>query len=411
MRKSILIIVLINLTFPNAHAAPGQLDTTFGSAGLRVTPVSKQDILSAITINPSDSILITGITQTTAPTIFLAQYTSSGALDTTNFNSGGSMPGTQTLLVGSRSEANAIALDSSNKILVAGFAIESQTNILLARYNTNGTLDTSGFNNPNGYVTLSVGTGATANAVGVQSTGKIIVAGTSVNGGTPSFTLARFTSTGTLDTTFGSSGITLTQIGALNILTAIVIQSNDKIVAIGSVDNQITIIRYNADGSIDTGFGTAGILQPNVGYPGIIYDVALDSSGNIIVAGSVIVSGIYKSLLIRCTSSGALDTTFNTTGYVIQLIVYGSEYYSLTVQSDNKIIAAGYTIGRISNELTISRYLTNGTLDTGYGSSGTTISDFGTDIFAQDVKLQSSGNSITAGLTNGTFFLKRYLIS
>lgn len=405
-RYIIIITVIVTMRQLPIHATAGQLDTTFGSSGLRSTPVSRQDNLTAITINPSDSIIITGVTQTTAPTIFLAQYTSSGTLDTT-FNSGGSIPGTQTLLVGSRSEANAIALDASNKILIAGLAIQSQTNFLLARYTTAGVLDTTF--NTTGYLTYSIGTGATATGVGVQSAGNIIVAGSSVNGGTPSFTLLRFTSSGSLDTTFGSSGITITQIGAINILNAITIQSDDKIVAIGSVDDNLTIVRYNANGSIDTGFGTSGIFQPNIDASVKGYDVALDSSGNIIISASIVQSEILKSMVIRLTSSGALDTTFNTTGYVITAIVYGSENYSVAVQSDNKIIASGYTKGPLSNQLSIARYTTSGVLDATYGTSGVTVTDLSGDTAVYDVKLQSTNNAITGGITNGTFFLQRYL--
>jgi uncharacterized delta-60 repeat protein len=406
MTKNIIISIIFITSWHLLNATSGQLDTTFGSSGLRATPVSRQDNLTAITINPSDSIIITGATQTTAPTIFLAQYTSSGALDTT-FNSGGSVPGTQTLLVGTRSEANAIALDASNKILIAGFAIQSQTNFLLARYTTAGVLDTTF--NTTGYLTYSIGTGANATGVGVQSSGNIIIAGSSVNGGTPSFTLARFTSSGSLDTTFGTSGIVLTNPGVINILNAIAIQSDDKIVAIGTADNNLTIVRYNTNGSIDTGFGTSGIFQPNIDPSVIGYDVTLDSSGNIIISASIVQSSITKSMVIRLTSSGALDTTFNTVGYVITSIIYGSEYYSVAVQSDNKIIASGYTIGPLSNQVSIARYLTNGTLDATYGTSGITATDLSGDTAVTDVKLQSTNNAITAGLSNGTFFLQRYL--
>lgn len=408
-KKTILITsILIAPCWHALHAASGDLDNTFGASGLRATLVSRADNLAALAINPSNNIIITGTTQTTAPTLFLAQYTAGGSLDTANFNSGGSMPGTQTLLLGSNSQAHAIALDSSNRILVAGYVTQSQSNILLARYNTNGTLDTT-FNSPTGYIIYSIGAGSNANGVGVQSTGRIIVGGSSVTDGIPSITLLGFTSSGTLDTTFGSSGIVLSNPGVINILTALAIQSDDKIVALGTADGVLTIIRYNANGSIDTGFGTSGIFQPNISSSMKAYDITLDSSGRIIIAASIIESNVLKSVVIRVTSGGALDTSFNTTGYVIQSILYGSEYYAVVAQSDNKIIASGYAIGGLSNELTIARYLTTGALDTAYGTNGITLTDFSADTAVYDVKLQSSGNAITGGLTNGTFFVQRYL--
>jgi uncharacterized delta-60 repeat protein len=404
--KLIVLICSLSALYTSFVLASGQLDVTFGSSGLRTTPVSRQDFLKAIAIDASDNILITGQTQTTAPTIFIARYTSLGTLDVT-YNIGGSTPGTQNLLVGTQSQANDIAIDSNGKALVAGFAIQSQTNILLARFTTAGILDTTF--NTTGYVTYSIGVGATLEGIGTQSTGNIIVAGSAVIDGIPNFMLARFTSTGSLDTTFGSNGITLTQVGVINIISAMAIQSNDQIVVIGTADDNLTIARYNADGSIDTSFGSSGIFQPNIDPSVIGYDVALDSSGNIAIAASIIQSNVRQAMVIRLTSSGALDTTFNSTGYVITSIVYGAEYYGITIQSNNDIIAAGYTVGPLSNELAIARYLTNGTLDVTYGTSGFTVTNFSADTFVYDVQLQSTQNAITAGITSGTFFLQRYL--
>jgi uncharacterized delta-60 repeat protein len=404
--KLIVLICSLSALYTSFVLASGQLDVTFGSSGLRTTPVSRQDFLKAIAIDASDNILITGQTQTTAPTIFIARYTSLGTLDVT-YNIGGSTPGTQNLLVGTQSQANDIAIDSNGKALVAGFAIQSQTNILLARFTTAGILDTTF--NTTGYVTYSIGVGATLEGIGTQSTGNIIVAGSAVIDGIPNFMLARFTSTGSLDTTFGSNGITLTQVGVINIISAMAIQSNDQIVVIGTADDNLTIARYNADGSIDTSFGSSGIFQPNIDPSVIGYDVALDSSGNIAIAASIIQSNVRQAMVIRLTSSGALDTTFNSTGYVITSIVYGAEYYGITIQSNNDIIAAGYTVGPLSNELAIARYLTNGTLDATYGTSGFTVTNFSADTFVYDVQLQSTQNAITAGITSGTFFLQRYL--
>jgi uncharacterized delta-60 repeat protein len=410
--------LLLTLAFTNIlpvsflHATSGILDTSFGNRGFMLTPISKADTLRSAIVNSSNKIIIGGTTQMFAQTLFLAQYTANGALDTASFNSGGATPGTQTLSVGSMCGASALALDSSSNIIAVGFTSQTQTNMLIARFTPSGALDTT-FNSPNGYIAQSVGAGAMAYAVGLQSTGNIIVAGTSVNGGSPNFTLLRLTSSGTLDTTFGASGIVITHIGAIDILQAIAIQSDDKIVVLGSTDNQPTLMRYAASGSLDATFGTAGIFQPTI--PGAtssqVYDVAIDSSGNILISGSANISGINQSLLLRCTSSGVLDTTFNsggTPGYVLQSIAYGSEFYSLVIQSDTKIIGAGYALGALSDQLSIARYLATGVIDTTYGTSGVTLTSLGSVTAAQSIVLQSTGESIAAGLADGTFFVARY---
>lgn len=419
MNNKQLIIALIILQVAPMGATPGLLDTTFGNQGFTLTPISKSDSLYAVTVQTDNKIIIVGSSELPSLQLLLARYTANGSLDTATFNTAGDTPGTQTLLVGSRTEGLGIALQSDGKIVVTGYAIQSQTNMILARYNTDGTPDT-GFNSPNGYVTLPIGEGTQANAVGIQSiggnAGKIIVAGVSVMNGIPNFALARFSSSGVLDTTFGTNGITLTQIGTLALIKSIAIQSDDKIVAVGNSNNQITIARYTANGSLDTTFNSGGaipgILQPSINYPTIGYDIALDSAGRVIVVGSAIVANVSQTLVIRCTSSGILDTAFNGTGIVISSRSYNSEFYSVAIKSpSNYITAAGYSASALYNKLLIAQYTDTGTIDTGFGTNGLTFTTLGESIAAQDLKLQSTNASVTAGLADGVFCVARYTAS
>jgi uncharacterized delta-60 repeat protein len=404
--------------------ASGILDTTFGNQGITLTPISRSDQVFQSVINSNNATIITGITQTfggTPPTllasVLLARYTSSGLLDTT-FNSSGSTPGIQTLLVGSRSEGYGVGLDANSKILVAGMCVQNnQTDMLLARYLSTGAIDTS-FNTV-GYNTQAIGSGAIANAVGVQSaaqSNKIIIAGCSVNGGSPNFTLARYTTAGALDTTFGSNGITTTSIGNSSLIATMAIipsgGNTDYIVAVGNADNNIAVARYtNTTGALDTSFGTGGIFNLSIAGASSTkaYDVALDSSNNIVIAGSAYISGIYQSLLVRLTPSGALDTTFNSTGYVTQKISGGSEFYSVTIQPNNSIVAGGYAISPLTNQISMTRFLSNGSLDPSYGSSGITLTTDGNIAYAASLGLQSSTlNCVAAGMADGTVSIERY---
>jgi uncharacterized delta-60 repeat protein len=397
---------------------PGTLDTTFGNQGFTLTPISRADSLSSALIQTGASInkiVIAGTTQISAtgaltPSSFLAQYTTGGFLDTSSFNNTGANPGYQTLLIGTRTQANAVTLDANQNMLVAGYAmVNNLTNLFLARYNIAGSLDTT-FNTV-GYVTQLIGSGVTASAVGVQSTGKIIVAGTSVNSGVPAFTVARFTSAGALDSgTFGTGGFTTTNIGNISIIKAIIVDSSDKIVVAGVVDNKITIARYTAAGILDTTFNTTGILQPSITgvSSSTAYDIGLDASGNILVAGSVVQSGGTNSLLMRITTTGALDTTFNTTGYIIQSISGGSEFYSLVVQSNASIVAGGYAISPLANQLSLARYGLTGVLDTTYGTTGIALTSIGSVAAAQAIGLQTDQSCVTAGTADGTFYVARF---
>lgn len=406
MNKKLIITFLLILNHIQfIIAAPGDLDTTFANAGLRLTPVSTEDIISGLAIQTDDKILIAGSTKASDPELFLARYTTSGILDTT-FNT----TGTQTLLVNNRTEVNGIVLQSDDKSVVAGFVFDTQTKMFVARYTTAGVLDTS-FNGT-GYNTQSIGEGATANAVGLQSTGEIIIAGTAVIGGIPHFALARFSTAGALDATFGTSGITTTEIGTIASIAAIAIDGSDNIVVVGNANNQITLARYTSAGILDGTFGTGGIFQPTIGYSSIAYDIAIDSAGRIIVVGSAFVTDTNYSLVIRCTSSGALDGTFGTGGIVTTSILYGSEFYSVLIEPApvaDYITAAGYAVGALSDQNSLVQYTSAGVLDSAFGTSGITLTAAGEFSLIKDIKLQSTRNIITTGLTNDTFYVSKYI--
>ena len=444
--------ITATITLPTTHGtgpqgiaivskSSGPLDTSFGTKGITLTPISRADILKATaitTVSPIDKIIISGITQTTAPTAFLAQYTSNGFLDTSSFNSSGSTPGYQTLLPGTatQSSANCVTLDASSNILIAGSAIQSSnSDFLVARYQSTGLLDSS-FNTTNGgWVTTPIGSGATANGIGIQSSAqsnRIIVGGCSVQNGNPVFTLAGYLSSGgsagTLDTSFGtaSSGIVTTSIGGnIAILRALAIVPStlngatiDYITAAGVVDNHITLARYTSLGALDTSFNSTGIFQPTISGASSsqAYNMQIDATtNNIYVVGSAMISGVNQSLLLRCLPTGALDTSFNSTGYVLQPILYSSEYYALILQTippinNNCIVTGGYAEGALSNEISLARYTPSGALDLYFNNNSIYLAAFGTFVSAANaLGIQSTGNSIVAGTADGTFYVSRFL--
>lgn len=147
--------------------------------------------------------------------------------------------------------------------MVAGYA---NNRFAAARYNTNGTLDTAGFNAPNGYRLFSIGgSHDQAQAVGLQSDGKIILAGHADNGKSDDFAVARATTAGTLDTTFnGGLGYILTDFPTENIdlAQALAIQPDDKIVVAGYTSpgptEDFALALSNANGTLDASFGASG---------------------------------------------------------------------------------------------------------------------------------------------------------
>ncbi|MFN9880044.1 MAG: calcium-binding protein, partial [Planctomycetota bacterium] len=151
----------------------------------------------------------------------------------------------------------------------------------LVRYNANGSLDTSF--GTGGKVTTPVGTSwDEGRSVTVQPDGKIVVAGLARIGSTDDFALVRFNADGSLDTSFGTGGMVTTAIGTSAVSAfGLTIQPDGKIVVAGyatiSGTNDFALVRYNADGSLDARFDLAGTLGGSVSYTENGSPVVLDS--------------------------------------------------------------------------------------------------------------------------------------
>src|SRR5262249_19737343 len=148
----------------------------------------------------------------------------------------------------------AVATQSDGKIIVAGYSVNEQTfagGFALVRYNADGSLDKTFGTGGKGITDL--GRADRASGVGLQSDGKIVAAGRAYTT-TYKFALARYNTDGSLDSNFGTGGTVLTDFGGGNGATSVALQSDGKIVAAGdgySGGNNFALARYNADGSLD----------------------------------------------------------------------------------------------------------------------------------------------------------------
>ncbi|MGF1471805.1 MAG: hypothetical protein ACFB50_08705 [Rubrobacteraceae bacterium] len=360
-----------------------------------------------------------------------------GDLDPT-FNPSGDPPGTVTTAPKgfNFSVASGVALQNDGKIVAAGYAGNNPGGgeFALARYNSDGSLDSSF--GTNGTVVTDIGTdGSQASGVVLQPDGKIVAAGFAEDGpGDRSFALARYNPNGSLDTTFNPTGSTpgtvTTDVGESgnSVAGGVALQPDGKIVAAGfaadsSGGGEFALARYNPNGSLDTTFGTNGTVVTDVGSEGSQIDgVALQPDGKIVAAGF---TGDGRSsnefALARYNPNGSLDPTFNPTGAtpgIVTTSVGGSgdsQAKSVALQPDGKIIAAGYARdGSGDQEFALARYDPNGSLDSGFGNDGLAITDVGSgDSVAFDVALQPDGKIVDVGETGGNsapqeFALARY---
>lgn len=354
---------------------PGSLDTSLGS-GPVITPVGAgEDYAEGITVQPDGKILLVGRTATPQGTTFaVVRYARDGTLDT-GFGSGGKV---STAVGTPNSQAFAVALQGDGKILVAGTADGGASGIdfALVRYNADGSLDT-GFGN-GGKVTTAFGNGAdSAYALVLQADGKILVGGDTDAGATGlDFALARYNADGSLDTGFGTGGKVTTSIksgAGRDTLFSLALQTvggEARIVAAGG-DGDFILARYTPAGALDTGFGTGGKINGLFSSSiGSARAVAVTSEGKLVVAGHF----SHDFALARLSDTGALDTSFGTGGKVVTALSTTNfdEAAALALQADGKLVVGGwmYTGSSSSGDFALVRYEATGALDTGFGSGG-----------------------------------------
>jgi len=305
-------------------------------------------------------------------------------------------------------------------------------NFELVRYNPNGSLDTS-FGN-GGIVTTIFPQGSYAFDVALQPDGKIIAAGTvfvDFNPGDMSntdFALARYKTDGSVDTTFGNGGtVTSDFFGNEDDAFSILVQPDGKIVAVGSANNatsyyDFAAVRYLSNGTIDTTFGVDGKVSTDFGVRGFdrAHSGALQADGSIVAGGFAISQngGVQKFAVARYTSSGVLDTTFGNGGKT--QIDFGSccqSAYQVLVQSDGKIVSVGYPNTESSDsDFLLARLDSAGSLDTSFGIGGKVRTSFGNlNGGANGAALQGDGKIVAVGFqatssrTGVEFVLARYL--
>ena len=338
----------------------GSLDTGFGTGGIATLPAgsSELSVINGMALDSNGKIVVAGIgTSGGFFRMAAARLNSDGSLDTT-FGAGGIFysPFTSNGSYG----AQGVAIQADGKIVLAG---ETADRFAVVRLNTDGTRDTSGFGSPNGYVTTVIQGNSHAQKVAIQADGKIVVMGQSYSSTFTNFatTLARYNTDGTLDTTgFGSPNGYLidTRVTGPN---AMALQSGKVVVTGGVIAGsifQFGMLRFNADGGADSTFGNAGLVTTPVGGAGVScepYALTLTSSG-IILAGRVSTTPA-KIGVARYSSNGVLDTTFGTPdGYVLTTIGTSPYPYATLIDGNGKIVVAGGQ-GSGTSAYFVTRYL------------------------------------------------------
>jgi len=389
----------------------GDLDTTFGTGGKVTTQFgTSQSEAAAVVLQSDGKFVAAGYSfNGTNSDIALARYNANGSLDTT-FGTGGIV----TTDIGNVDNASfALAIQPADgKLIAAGSSINgTNDDFALVRYNTNGTLDNTF--GTGGIVTTNFAGNSFdyIEAVALQPDGKIVAAGSLFNGSSFLFALARYNTNGTLDDTFGIGGrVTTSFTNVDDLARAMVLQPDGKIIVAGEADTDIVVARYNSNGTLDTTFDSDGKAITSIGLFNAAYDVALQPDGKIVIAGEAGDGNNSDFVAARYESTGSLDLTFDGDGIVTTPIGSSNEIATaISLQSNGKIIVGGFSFNGGNDDFALVRYNSNGTLDSSFGTGGKVTTDFSSsNDYALALAIQAGSRVIVVGSSNTNFAAAAY---
>ncbi len=261
----------------------GSMDITFGVNGIRQLPNIYR--VTSVVIQPDGKIVAVG-TDSTFIDWFICRITVNGELDATFGDGGGT---TYTDFGGDQEIAQAVSVLPNGKILVAGIANPGNQDFALALYTTNGTLDTS-FDGDGKVTTDFIGRNDFVRSMKLQSDGKIVLAGGTSTLLVDSFALARYNANGSLDTTFDNDGkVVKSVVQGDSSANDVAIQLDGKIVAVGTDGgNDFVAVRFNPNGSTDSSFGRIGVLHTDINTDSedFVNAITVQADGKLVVVGT-----------------------------------------------------------------------------------------------------------------------------
>jgi uncharacterized delta-60 repeat protein len=386
----------------------GSLDKTFDGDGLVKVDFQNSDERGyAVALHPDGKIIVGGVSYiTTWGDFALARLCPNGALDdgincgTTAFGAGGVV---RTDFSGSSDWVDGVAV-YDGKIIAGGSG--GSKDFAVARYNDNGTLDTS-FSS-DGKQTVSFGSGWDyGQDVVVQTDGKIILAGGGYHADwNTDFGLVRFNTNGDLDPLFGAGGKVLTEFAGYSDRILSVTMQGDAVIAAGYAmhcyGEDLAVARYNANGSLDPSFDGDGKATTDFGgYYDAADSVVVQAGGKVVAAGHAGDEPGGKAIaLARYQANGSLDGAFGGDGKVI---TSGGGGYHLgygVAATAGAILVAGWVNQAGSYDFAVARLGDDGSLDGAFGANGVATADFAAgDDMAAAMAVQPDGKIVLAGRT------------
>ena len=419
LRSLVVVAVLawVAVVPARAYGAGGALDRSFGGDGTVVTDVlhGAFDTAYAVAQQSNGKIVVAGFAETQSGERFLVlRYRTDGKLDKT-FGTGGRV---LTSFGGSFQQArDVVATDAG--IVVAGTAnANGRTAIALARYSPDGSLDPSFGNGGKVLAHATSESMDTGNALLALPDGDLLVAGSTLSPtNTPSdFAVARFDGSGTLEPGFGSGGFATVDFSGRSDRAAALARTAGGDIVLAGVsevdrDSDFALAEIDDTGAPEPGFGSGGEVRTGFGggtpMPAEALDVVALANGKIVACGSAFQGPMIRehdAALVRYLPDGTPDASFGAGGRrILDVGIRGGDDIatSLAVQSNGKIVTAGTTSIKVwmnDHRFAVTRYRTDGSLDTSFGMHGTVDTDFGNGWdLARDLLITANGTIVVVG--------------
>jgi len=414
-------VVFFTLCCLNSHAQlPGILDASFGLNGKVATSfgVNFESSCPGAEMQPDGKILQLGLVGGGVTGWAVVRYNTDGSLDNSFGNGGKSFIQTPMSNVDFPSSIKVLP---TGKILLAGLMYDAiGSNGGIVKLNSNGSIDqTFG---TSGFVKTNPGAGGNFFDMEIQSDGKIICVGeygVLAMNNYSDFAIVRYKADGTLDNTFSNDGIQNVDFGGYNDFAySVFIQADGKIIVTGASNAlnspiyDIAAVRLQSNGSLDLSFGSNGKILTSIKQgQDFATDCIVQSDGNILIAGISNYDGKDHAFVMRYLNNGTLDNTFGNNGISEFISPLSVGIFSISLQSNGKIIISGNAKNGNNSDFFICRFNTNGVLDQTFGNAGFVTTNFGTDSdVGRKSLIQADGKLVISGTAFNQFAIARYLM-
>lgn len=331
----------------------GDPDPDFGTAGKAVHSFGLFELARGVAAVGDGKILVGGSGVVGGSRAFtMMRLLPNGSLDS-GYGTGGIV--STVLEAGFNDHAFGMVVDSGGRATLAGY---HRNDFALVRYTASGAPDSSFGTGGKVFSSTTAAVSQQANAIALQSDGKVVIAGQSMTGSNTDIVVARYLGNGAPDPDFGTAGKTLTAIGpgnAPDVANSVAILPNEDILVAGTSGGDCVLLRYSPTGVLDPSFGVNGIASAGVaGASG--HGLAVQSDGMILVAGTYTASGRDYFALFRFTSGGVPDAGFQGGGVATELTSGSDSGRAIALQSDRRVLVAGYAGALNARDFGIVRY-------------------------------------------------------